>query len=77
MSVLNKNTSYDRPDIIVSTPSRILSQLKAKNLNLKEGLETLIIDEADLLFSFGFENDLKEILDYLPPIYQVCVNNNN
>lgn len=73
ITALQKHTVYDRPDIIVSTPSKILAQLKAENLNLKDGLETLIIDEADLIFSFGFENDLKAILDYLPPIYQVCV----
>lgn len=73
ITALQKHTVYDRPDIIVSTPSKILAQLKAENLNLRDGLETLIIDEADLIFSFGFENDLKEILDYLPPIYQVWI----
>ena len=34
-------------------------------------LSMLIIDEADLIFSFGFEADLRHILTQLPPIYQV------
>lgn len=29
-------------------------------------LEFLVIDEADLIFSFGYENDLKKILNYFP-----------
>lgn len=59
------------PDVIVSTPAKILAQLQSGNIALKNSLETLVIDEADLLFSFGFENDLKGIIDYLPSIYQV------
>lgn len=39
----------EMPDIIVSTPSRLLQHLKAGNLTLKHSLETLIIDEADLV----------------------------
>lgn len=59
------------PDIIVSTPAKILTQLKAENVHLKDSLETLVIDEADLLFSFGFENDLTRLIEHLPSIYQV------
>ena len=39
----------ENPDIIISTPARALQHLKAKNLNVKKSLETLIIDEADLV----------------------------
>lgn len=68
-----KHMLSERPDIIVSTPAKILAQLKAETVNLKEGLETIVIDEADLVFSFGFEKDLKEVLEYLPPIYQAIL----
>lgn len=68
-----KHLLAERPDIIISTPAKILTQLKAQTVNLKDGLETIVIDEADLVFSFGFENDLKEVLDYLPPIYQAIL----
>ena len=28
------------------------------------------MDEADLLFSFGYEENIKTLLSLLPPIYQ-------
>ena len=61
----------DLPDIIVGTPGRLSQHLKEGNLNLSTSLAMLIIDEADLIFSFGFESDLRQILTQLPPIYQV------
>ncbi|KAG5318568.1 DDX56 helicase, partial [Acromyrmex heyeri] len=63
----------DMPDIVVVTPGRLLQHLKAKNLMLKHSLDTLIIDEADLLFSFGYEKDLKAVLAYLPTVYQAVL----
>uniref|UniRef100_A0A5S6QUK7 RNA helicase n=1 Tax=Trichuris muris TaxID=70415 RepID=A0A5S6QUK7_TRIMR len=59
-----------QPDIIVSTPSKLLSQLKEGNLHLADSLEFLVADEADMLLSFGYEADLREILKYLPKTYQ-------
>ncbi|XP_043940175.1 probable ATP-dependent RNA helicase DDX56 isoform X2 [Protopterus annectens] len=60
----------EKPDVVVGTPSRVLIHLQQQNLNLRSALELLVIDEADLVFSFGFENDLKSLLGYLPNIYQ-------
>ncbi|XP_069475063.1 probable ATP-dependent RNA helicase DDX56 [Ambystoma mexicanum] len=60
----------EKPDIVVGTPSRILNHLQHKNLCLRDSLEILVIDEADLLFSFGFEEDLKSLLCQFPKIYQ-------
>ncbi|XP_033113374.1 probable ATP-dependent RNA helicase DDX56 [Anneissia japonica] len=60
----------EKPDIVVGTPGRILQHLQCSNLDLKESLEMLVIDEADLVFSFGYESDLKALLEYLPKIYQ-------
>lgn len=60
----------DLPDIVVGTPSRVLAHIAAGNLTLKESLELLVIDEADLIFSFGHEDDVKGILAALPNIYQ-------
>lgn len=60
----------EKPDIVVGTPSRILAHLQATNLILKDSLEIIIIDEADLVFSFGYEKDIEEIKKFLPDIYQ-------
>lgn len=64
----------DLPDIVVGTPSRILGHLKAGHLKLEESLEVIVIDEADLIFSFGHENDLRGILaGGLPTTYQAIL----
>ncbi|XP_040270509.1 probable ATP-dependent RNA helicase DDX56 [Bufo bufo] len=60
----------EKPDIVVGTPSRILIHINQKTLCLRESLQVLVIDEADLIFSFGFEDDLKSLLCKLPNIYQ-------
>ncbi|KAM7368550.1 hypothetical protein PAMP_012882 [Pampus punctatissimus] len=60
----------EKPDVVVGTPSRVLAHLNAHNLVLHSSLEMLVVDEADLLFSFGFEADLKNLLCHLPKIYQ-------
>ncbi|OAD74434.1 hypothetical protein PHYBLDRAFT_155269 [Phycomyces blakesleeanus NRRL 1555(-)] len=60
----------EKPDIIVATPSKALVHLEAHNMVLNESLENLVIDEADLILSFGYEDDLRKILSFLPKIYQ-------
>lgn len=67
-----KHMLVERPDVIISTPSKILVQLKSGIVKL-DALETIVIDEADLVFSFGFEDDLREVLNYLPSIYQAIL----
>ncbi|XP_008478612.2 probable ATP-dependent RNA helicase DDX56 [Diaphorina citri] len=63
----------ERPDIVVATPARALAHLKAKTLDLKSSLEIVIIDEADLVFSFGYEDDMKAVLKFLPKLYQAIL----
>lgn len=46
----------EMPDIIVVTPSRLLQHLKVGNMMLKHSLETLIIDEADLVHTYFRDN---------------------
>lgn len=67
-----KHMLSQRPDVIIATPAKILAQLKAETIKL-DALETICIDEADLVFSFGFEQDLKDVLNYLPSIYQAIL----
>ncbi|XP_061715645.1 probable ATP-dependent RNA helicase DDX56 [Cydia pomonella] len=63
----------DKPDIVVATPSKALAHLKAGNMRLKEDLAMLVVDEADLVFSFGYEDEIKELLGHLPKIYQAVL----
>ena len=55
------------PQIIISTPTKLLEHLKdhTSSLNL-DTLELLILDEADILYSLGYANDMKKISQYLP-----------
>jgi ATP-dependent RNA helicase DDX56/DBP9 len=54
----------------VSTPTRIRQHLNQGNVELRESLESLVIDEADLILSYGYDEDVTTILNYLPQIYQ-------
>lgn len=60
-----KSLLADKPDIIVSTPGRIAQSLSSLALNLS-ALETVVIDEADLVLSYGYEKDLGAISKAIP-----------
>ncbi|GHJ85737.1 hypothetical protein NliqN6_2139 [Naganishia liquefaciens] len=55
-------TLSDTPDILISTPSKCLALLQAKQIGLS-ALSLLIIDEADLILSYGHSADLQRLLD--------------
>ncbi|KAF5362527.1 hypothetical protein D9756_002540 [Leucocoprinus leucothites] len=61
----------DQPDIVVATPSRALSLLQSKALSLS-AIDSLVIDEADLILSYGHDNDVRQIFSgaYLPKVHQ-------
>lgn len=52
----------EKPDIVVGTPSRILAHVCAKNMTL-HAVQMVVVDEADLVFSFGYENDIKKLIE--------------
>lgn len=56
----NKNGS----DIIVGTPSRVSDHLRRHTIKPKQ-LETVVIDEVDMMLSMGFEEDIQDCLSYL------------
>lgn len=60
----------ENPHIIVSTPARISQHLEAGNVSLKDSLESLVIDEADLILSYGYDADVTLVLKHLPQLYQ-------
>ena len=53
------------PDIIVSTPAKIVHQVRTNNLDLSE-IHSIAIDEADLILSFGYNEDVTFITSQLP-----------
>ncbi|XP_072216992.1 probable ATP-dependent RNA helicase DDX56 [Excalfactoria chinensis] len=68
-----KPVLMEKPDVVVGTPGRVLAHLNTHSLVLRDSLELLVLDEADLLLSFGFGEDLKALLCHLPKIYQALL----
>ncbi|QLQ82156.1 hypothetical protein HG537_0G04110 [Torulaspora globosa] len=57
----------ESPEVLVATPAKLLGLLE-NNINLisLEDLRFLVIDEVDLVLSFGYQKDLMKIAQYLP-----------
>ena len=55
----------DYPDIIISTPAKVNQGLNARALALVD-LIHLVVDEADLVLSYGYEDDMKNIAAAVP-----------
>jgi ATP-dependent RNA helicase DDX56/DBP9 len=55
----------DSPDIIVATPGRVAAHLNRGALKL-DNLRHIVIDEADLVLSYGYDEDLQNIAKAIP-----------
>ncbi|KAJ7070305.1 P-loop containing nucleoside triphosphate hydrolase protein [Mycena belliarum] len=68
---LQRTLLSDKPDIVIATPSRALAFMQSKAL-IVSALESLVIDEADLILSYGHDEDVRQIFSgaFLPKIYQ-------
>ena len=53
------------PDIVIATPARARLHAERKNLEV-EGLRWVVVDEADLVMSYGYEEDFRALVDLLP-----------
>ncbi len=59
-------TALERnPHIVVGTPGRILKHLGKGSLTL-DGLQLLILDEADRMLDMGFQEDMLRIIEMAP-----------
>ncbi|KAG7702084.1 hypothetical protein KL929_000579 [Ogataea haglerorum] len=58
--------------IVSGTPGRVLDIIKRRTLNIRN-VKMLILDEADELLGKGFQDQISEIYQYLPPSTQVVV----
>ena len=52
-------------DVIVATPGRLLDHFQ-RNYARLEGLDTLVLDEADRMLDMGFLPDIRRVLKHLP-----------
>ncbi|WJY27167.1 MULTISPECIES: DEAD/DEAH box helicase [Sporosarcina] len=55
----------NNPQIVVGTPGRILDHINRKTLKL-DGVQTLVLDEADEMLNMGFIEDINAILSNVP-----------
>ncbi|KAK0641128.1 P-loop containing nucleoside triphosphate hydrolase protein [Cercophora newfieldiana] len=53
------------PDIVVSTPARAWHSLNSSGLSLDK-LQYLVLDEADLVLSYGYDEDMENISRSVP-----------
>ncbi len=54
-----------RVDVLVATPGRLLDHLRQPYARL-DGLEVLVLDEADRMLDMGFLPDIRRVLSQLP-----------
>lgn len=66
---VQKYRLQNNPDIIISTPAKLVSNLKQIDIDLS-GVSTLVMDEADLVLSFGYTEDVHSIIAKMPKIFQ-------
>ena len=52
-------------DIVVATPARLLDHIRRHTFKPKE-CTTLVLDEADVMLSMGFEEDVRKCITALP-----------
>jgi ATP-dependent RNA helicase DDX56/DBP9 len=55
----------DSPDIVIATPARASANLNSAALSL-DNLAHLVIDEADLVLSYGYDDDLQNLAKIMP-----------
>lgn len=60
------------PHIVVGCPGRIHDMIRRKHLKTK-GINLLVIDEADEMFSSGFKEQVYKIFQYMNNDIQICL----
>ncbi|MCB0339116.1 MAG: DEAD/DEAH box helicase [Bdellovibrionales bacterium] len=58
--------------VVVGTPGRIMDHLRRKTLRL-DGIQTVVLDEADEMLKMGFISDIEAILEHTPNDKQVAL----
>lgn len=63
--VAQRSFLADSPHVIIATPAAVHTGIKTATLKLDE-LVLLVVDEADLVLSYGYEDDLAQIARVIP-----------
>lgn len=57
----------ENPEILISTPSKLIHFLEKNQSSISlSNLNYLVIDEVDLILSYGYTEDLDKLTNYLP-----------
>ena len=59
------NALKRHPQIVVATPGRFSDHMKRRTLKV-DGVQTVVLDEADRMLDMGFIHDVTRILDQIP-----------
>ena len=62
---MQRSLLAENPDIVVATPARASLYLQSSAFSV-ESLAQLVIDEADLILSYGHDDDLQVIAEAVP-----------
>ncbi len=58
--------------VVVGTPGRVMDHLRRGSLKL-DGLQALVLDEADEMLRMGFVDDIEWIMEQTPPTRQIAL----
>jgi len=73
MTMFEQKQTLERGcEIVVGTPGRIIDMLKKKHTNCFR-LTYLVLDEADRMFSLGFESQVRSIIGQIRPTRQLLL----
>ena len=66
VSINTQMKALAKVDILVATPGRLLDLVR-KNAVKLSSVSVLVLDEADKMLNLGFQKEMNQVLDLLPP----------
>ena len=60
------------PHVVIGTPGRLIDMMNRRNI-VTDGINTLVLDEADEMLSYGFKEDMYIIIQALRKDAQICL----